>query len=166
MDMDLVKKIEELRRLSVAESKEIHREVFGNETRCFNKQYLFRRSAWRLQAQSEGGVSEKALRRAWQIADNADLRLGGAKGFWTWPGQERVSQPQPSTGTPRDGRLPEPGTLLKRRYEGRQIVVKVLDLGFEYQSRHDRSLSAIAREVTGARWNGLLFFGLTGRRHG
>ena len=62
-------------------------------------------------------------------------------------------------------RLPEPGTVLKRRYQLREIVVKVLEDGFEYQSRRYRSLSAIAREVTGTQWNGMLFFGLVGRRH-
>ena len=58
----------------------------------------------------------------------------------------------------------EPGTLLTRRLGDRQIVVKVLSDGFEYESRRYRSLSAIAREVTGTRWNGLLFFGLAERR--
>jgi len=61
--------------------------------------------------------------------------------------------------------LPKPGTLLSRRYAGREVVVKVLSEGFEYQTRNYRSLSAIARDVTGTRWNGLLFFGLTERRH-
>ena len=62
-------------------------------------------------------------------------------------------------------RLPQPGTLLRRRHQGRDIVVKVLERGFEYESKHYRSLSALAREVTGTRWNGLLFFGLAERRH-
>jgi hypothetical protein len=60
--------------------------------------------------------------------------------------------------------LPASGSLLTRRLNDRQIVVKVLADGFEFDSRHYRSLSAIAREVTGTRWNGLLFFGLTERR--
>jgi Protein of unknown function (DUF2924) len=60
--------------------------------------------------------------------------------------------------------VPVPGTLLTRRVGDRQIVVKVLTDGFEYESRHYRSLSAIAREATGTRWNGLLFFHLTERR--
>jgi hypothetical protein len=60
--------------------------------------------------------------------------------------------------------LPGQGTLLTRRLGDRQIVVKVLSDGFEYESRRYRSLSAIAREVTGTRWNGLLFFGLAERR--
>ncbi len=55
--------------------------------------------------------------------------------------------------------------LLTRRVGDRQIVVKVLKDGFEYESRRYGSLSAIAREVTGTRWNGLLFFGLTERRN-
>jgi hypothetical protein len=60
----------------------------------------------------------------------------------------------------------QPGTLLTRRHKGRDIVVKVLVDGFEYQSRHYGSLSAIALVVTGTRWNGLLFLGLTERRRG
>ena len=64
----------------------------------------------------------------------------------------------------RDWRLPPPGTLLTRRVDDRQIVVKVLDRGFEFETRQYGSLSAIAREVTGTRWNGLLFFGLAERR--
>ena len=74
------------------------------------------------------------------------------------------SLPIDRTGPPKDYRLPGPGTLLTRRLGNRQIVVKVLNDGFEYESRRYRSLSAIAREVTGTRWTGLLFFGLAERR--
>jgi hypothetical protein len=56
--------------------------------------------------------------------------------------------------------LPPAGTLLTRRYNGRDIVVKVLKDGFEYQARKYRSLSAVAREVTGTQWNGPRFFGI------
>jgi hypothetical protein len=47
-----------------------------------------------------------------------------------------------------------------RDYKGRSIVVKVRENGFEYESRIYKSLSAVAREVTGTKWNGFLFFGL------
>ena len=60
----------------------------------------------------------------------------------------------------RDLRLPKPGTLLRRTYEHREIIVRVLNHGFEHDGRHYRSLSAIAKQLTGAHWNGLLFFGL------
>src|SRR5580700_1933915 len=164
MDMDLVRRMEELRRLSVSALKEKYREVLGVETRSSHKQYLFRRIAWQLQAQLEGGLSERAAARAVQIADDADLRSSGPKGFWSWP--EHKIQPRSHPGTHRDGRLPQPGTLLTRRHKGREVVVKVLDVGFEYQSRHYGSLSAIALVVAGTRWNGLLFFGLTERHRG
>jgi hypothetical protein len=64
----------------------------------------------------------------------------------------------------KDSRMPGAGALLTRRVGDRNIVVKVLTDGFEFESRRYRSLSAIAREVTGTRWNGLLFFGLAERR--
>jgi hypothetical protein len=166
MDMDLVQGIDELRRFSVTALKRKYREVFGEETRSSHKQYLFRRIAWQLQARSEGGLSERALDRALQIADDADLRSSGPKGYWSWPEQIRKIEPRPHAGTHRDGMLPQAGTLLTRRHKGREVVVKVLDEGFEYQSQHYGSLSAIALVVTGTRWNGLLFFGLTERRRG
>jgi len=50
--------------------------------------------------------------------------------------------------------------LLAREYKGRDIVVKVLDNGFEYENRRYKSLSAIAKEVTGSKWNGFVFFGI------
>ena len=61
----------------------------------------------------------------------------------------------------RDPRIPRPGVVLSRPYHGQEIRVTVLEEGFEWNGRRFRSLSALAREVTGQRWNGLLFFGLT-----
>ena len=100
-----------------------------------------------------------------EIAADADLRSGSSIGFWSWPGEVRAASTQRRSARQRDERLPQPGTMLNRRYRDTEVVVKVLADGFEYQARHYRSLSAIAREVTGTRWNGLLFFGLTERRH-
>jgi hypothetical protein len=60
-----------------------------------------------------------------------------------------------------DSRLPLPGTLLTRQWKGRTLLVEVLARGFRYENRHYSSLSAIAVAVTGTRWNGLAFFGLT-----
>jgi hypothetical protein len=155
--------IEQLRNLSVIALRRKYQEVFGEESRSSNKQFLFRRIAWRLQANAEGGLSERARRRSAEIVNEADLRTRAPGEFW--PGQVAAgscgaldrSQPQ------RDWRLPPPGSLLTRRIGDRQIVVKVLESGFEFESRRYRSLSAIAREVTGTRWNGLLFFGLAER---
>jgi hypothetical protein len=61
----------------------------------------------------------------------------------------------------KDSRLPLPGALLTRKWKGRTILVEVLARGFRYENRPYHSLSAIAVAVTGTRWNGLAFFGLT-----
>ena len=65
---------------------------------------------------------------------------------------------------PQDGRLPLPGTMLSRQWKGQTILVEVLAEGFRFDNRYYTSLSAIASAVTGTRWNGLAFFGLTGRK--
>ena len=59
-----------------------------------------------------------------------------------------------------------PGCLIVKQYKDKTIVVKVLSEGFEYDGRRFTSLSAIAGELTGTRWNGFAFFGLEkeGRR--
>jgi Protein of unknown function (DUF2924) len=166
MDASMVAEIEQLRQLKTAALRIRYQEVFGEESRSSNRQFLFRRIAWRLQARAEGDLSERARRRALEIADDSDLRLRAPKGFLT-EGASRQARPAINRANPRrDSRLPVPGAVLTRQFENRRIVVTVLESGFEYQSRRYRSLSAIAREVTGTRWNGLLFFGLGERRHG
>ena len=158
----VVAAIEQLQTLNIVALQKKYQQIFGDASKSSNKQYLFRRIAWRLQANAEGGLSERACHRAVQIADEADLRTRAPKGFLSAQvsATSTIDHSQPQ----RDARLPASGSLLTRRLNDRQIVVKVLAEGFEFESRHYRSLSAIAREVTGTRWNGLLFFGLTERR--
>ncbi len=64
----------------------------------------------------------------------------------------------------RDRRLPPPGAVVIARVAGRQHLVTVLERGFVYGGRPFRSLSAIARAITGTTWNGFLLFGLERRR--
>ncbi len=162
MDPIVVTAMDELQELRIPALKKRYRELFGEESKSSNKQFLFRRIAWRLQANAEGDLSERARRRATEIADDRDLRIRAPQKFVARPdsGSGSVDRTRP----PKDYRLPGPGTLLTRRVGNRQVVVKVLNDGFEFESRRYRSLSAIAREVTGTRWNGLLFFGLAERR--
>ena len=160
MDPIVITAMDELQDLKIPALKKRYRELFGEESKSSNKQFLFRRIAWRLQANAEGDLSERARRRAAEIADDRDLRIRAPQEFVARPDSGSVDPTRP----PKDGRLPVPGTLITRRVGNRQIVVKVLSDGFEFESRRYRSLSAIAREVTGTRWNGLLFFGLAERR--
>src|ERR1019366_7657683 len=71
----LPEQIEGLRHMTVGQLKERYREVFGEDSRSNHKQFLFRRIAWRIQANVEGGLSERARRRALEIANDADLRI-------------------------------------------------------------------------------------------
>jgi hypothetical protein len=167
MNASVLKEIEGLRRLTVGGLRDKYRDVFGEESRSNHKDFLFRRIAWRLQANAEGGLSERARRRALEIANDADLRIRAPKDSGSAdaaPGRAAVTAIS-AVGGSRDNRLPAAGTLLTRDFKGQTYVVKVLDAGFEYEGRQCRSLSAIAGEITGTRWNGFLFFGLTREAH-
>jgi hypothetical protein len=154
------KQIDELSAMTVGQLRQKYQEVFGEESRSNHKQFLFRRIAWRIQALAEGGLSERARRRALEIADDADLRIRAPR---TRLGPDTALDPKLSVSRKVavfDPRLPPPGTYLEREYKGRRVIVKILVDGFEFDSRRYRSLSAIAREVTGTKWNGFLFFNL------
>jgi hypothetical protein len=154
MQIQLHEEIEALRHINAGELRAKYLEVFGEESRSGNKQFLFRRIAWRLQALAEGGLSERARRRALEIANDADLRIRAPKAFDAGAPGDRIVRRRVSVTDPR---LPPPGQFLVREYKGRSIEVKVRTDGFEYDGRIHRSLSAIAREVTGTKWNGFFF---------
>ena len=77
----LREEIEALRHMTAGQLKEKYRAVFGEVSRSNHKQFLFRRIAWRVQANAEGGLSERARKRALEIADDADLRIRAPKNF-------------------------------------------------------------------------------------
>jgi hypothetical protein len=161
MDSAVLMEIEGLRRASLTALREKYREVFQEETRVRHREHLFRRIAWRLQALAEGDLSQRARERAHQIAREADLRMVAPPDFVTVGGERIRTAPGDRNRRGQDSRLPLPGVLLTRKWKGRTILVEVLAKGFRYENRHYPSLSAIAVEITGTRWNGIAFFGLT-----
>jgi hypothetical protein len=161
MDNAILMEIESLRRASLAALRGKYREVFQEEARSRHREHLFRRIAWRLQALAEGDLSERARTRAQQIARDADLRMVAPRDFFTVGGETVRMTGGGQNRRQQDSRLPLPGALLNRKWKGRNILVEVLAEGFRYENRHYPSLSAIAVAVTGTRWNGLAFFGLT-----
>ena len=158
MNATVLKEIEQLRSLTVNGLREKYREVFGEDSRSGNKDYLYRRIAWRLQANAEGDLSERARRRALEIANDADLRVRAPKSVAGADDRKRTAVA--AINGARDPRLPQPGTLLTREFKGKVHVVTVLEDGFEYDGRRYKSLSKIATEIAGTRWNGFTFFGL------
>ena len=149
------REIDALRHQSVGQLRVKYLQVFGLESRSNHKQFLVRRIAWRLQANAEGDLSQRARERALALAEEADLRIRAPESF--------LSQLSGPIGNRlRDSRLPAPGTRLCRQFHGQSVSVEVLEKGFRYQERVYRSLSAVAREVTGVQWNGFAFFALSG----
>ncbi len=160
--MNVGQLMSELKRMTVGELKARYAEVFGEPTRSNHKEFLIRRIAWRAQANEEGGLPERARKRAHEIANDADLRTRA-------PGKRLLREEVQATALPSvtvpisatpDSRLPMPGALLTRVYRGQTINVRVLPKGFDYEGTIYRSLSAVAKAVTGAHWNGYLFFGI------
>lgn len=158
MPIDVEAALKALNRMTITQLRQRYAEVFGEAARSFNKQHLVKRIAWRLQAMHEGDLSERARRRARELANDADLRIRPPAA------PDEASDVGTTVTSPfrvaADDRLPMAGTLLKRQYKGRTVQVRVLPQGFEFDGEVFRSLSAVARRITGAHWNGFHFFGL------
>lgn len=154
--------IDELAAMSVAELEQQHLKLFGEEPASAHRQFLFRKIAWRLQADREGGLPEPVRELARAIAKDVPLRNRVISNAGRRRAGFPIEQSATTTITPgHDSRLPMPGGLIVKKLKDRTIVVKVVDEGFEYDDRRYSSLSAIAQEITGTKWNGFLFFGLT-----
>jgi Protein of unknown function (DUF2924) len=145
--------IESLTKLKITELKSRYHDLFGEASPSFNRAHLVRRIAWRLQAQAEGDLTDRARQRATELANDLDLRLRARRSFWR---EIERNGEIPN----RDARLPPTGTVVERVYQGHMLRVTVHSSGFEYEGKHYASLSAIAYRVTGTRWNGFHFFGL------
>lgn len=166
MARNVGKELVDLREMSVRELREKYEAVFGEPTRAGNKDWLFKRIAWRIQSLAEGDLSERAQRRAEFLARDADLRTTAPRTPTATPtgngghrevGGNGTSDEKPAPAV-LDERVPPPGTVLTRRYRGQAYHVRVRQDGFEYDGQVFRSLSAIAKIITGSHWNGLLFF--------
>lgn len=156
--MNVEKELAALQKLTVDGLRTKFADVFGEPTRSRHKEYLVKRIIWRMQANAEGGLSQRALARARQLANDADLRVTAPRQPKMAPtGLARTltvgTKVRPSTDL-------LPGTMLQRLYKGRTIRVVVLADGFEHEGERYKSLTAVAKAVTGQHWSGRLFFGL------
>jgi hypothetical protein len=125
--------------------KQRWRELFDSEPPQFNRRFLESRLAYRVQELAYGGLKPSTVKRLIELGEQLD---GGNI-------KVRKSRVQ---------NLPIAGTRLIREYQGIEHCVTVRDDGYEYQGRPYKSLSAIARAITGTLWNGLVFFGLKNQR--
>ena len=134
--------------LKIASTQELKaqwRDLFMAEPPSCNRQYLETRLAYRIQELTHGGLRPETIRRLEQLGEELDGRDGGKR-------------------RARGDQLPIVGTRLLREWQGVEKVVTVTAGGFEWEGRPYSSLSAIARAITGTRWNGWVFFGLKNHR--
>ena len=122
------------------------RKLFDSEPPPFNRRYLESRLAYRIQELAYGGLKPETVRRLERLGEELD-------------GGDRKKR-----GMRADRDRPITGTRLLREWQGVEQVVTVTADGFEWQGRPYKSLSAIARAITGTRWNGWVFFGLRNHR--
>jgi len=134
-----------LKTASIGELKQQWRELFGAEPPPYNRRFLESRLAYRIQELAYGGLKPETVARLEALGEQLD---GGNITL------RRI----------RHDDRPIAGTRLLREYQGVEHTVTVLQDGYEWQGRPYKSLSAIARAITGTRWNGWLFFGLRNQR--
>ena len=141
MTETLLVRIAGLQSTPTADLKSQWRELFGKEPPPYNRNYLQSRLAYRIQELSLGGLKPQTIARLEALGEALD---GGKPDKRKIPAASRLIT----------------GTQLIREYQGVPHTVIVRDTDFVYEGRPYKSLSAIARAITGTRWNGLMFFGL------
>ena len=144
MNAPVLRQMAALRSLPTERLKAMWEELNGGAAPPYNRAFLVKRLGYRLQELAFGGLSAEAERRLDELAEGLDSK----------PARTRA----------REGAAPVTGTKLIREWQGVMEEVTVLAEGFEWRGRRYKSLSAVARAITGTRWNGPLFFGL--RKHG
>ena len=121
--------------------KQKWRELFETEAPPYNRRFLESRLAYRIQELTYGGLKPATIERLEALGEQLD---GGNITLRRIRADDR----------------PIAGTRLIREWQGVEHTVTVLHEGYEWRGRPYRSLSAIARAITGTRWNGWVFFGL------
>jgi Protein of unknown function (DUF2924) len=134
-----------LKALPIRQLKEQWRQLFEREPPPFNRAYLESRLAYRIQELAYGGLKPDTIKRLQALADELEQEAAG-------PRRQR-SQSRPTAGT-----------QLVRDWRGIEHRITVTEEGFQHEGKPYKSLSAIARAITGTRWNGLVFFGLKSQR--
>lgn len=162
---DMPSQLAALETMNVPALAEKYRELYGEPTRSRNRAYLKKRLAWRIEANFQGDLSQGALARIEQLGDQLperwQMRLGQPAHAADATSDDTTPPPTVLAATePRDPRVPPVGTVVRRVFDGKTHEVTVRAEGFEYEGRQYKTLSAIANQIAGSRWNGFLFFGL------
>lgn len=149
--MNIDEELNALQHRSGPELAAQYEELHGRPPRCRQPAWLRKRVAYRLQERVFGGLSAAARAEIERLASDIKIPPRPA------PGDTRPTGPKA-----KDGGL-RPGQVLHREWRGQLIRVEVTADGFVWDGELYASVSAVARAVTGTRWNGRAFFGLQPR---
>ena len=138
-------RVSALKTTPIPELKQLWRDLFGKEPPPFNRRFLENRLAYRLQELAYGGLPTATVKRLEQLGEQLD---GGKKRVRSRRTDDR----------------PVAGTKLIREWQGAPYEVVVQPDHFEFQGTRYKSLSSVARAITGTIWNGWAFFGLRSAR--
>jgi hypothetical protein len=158
--MNVGKELAALRRMPASDLRSRYAEVFGETTNTHHKEWLIKRIIYRMQVLAEGDLSERARQRAAELANDADLRRRPPKSPTVKP-EAHARTKSAKLRTNGESRVPLAGSTITRVYKGETLEVKVLPAGFEYEGEVYKSLSAVAKKITGSHCNGYHFFRLT-----
>ena len=162
VEKSMLAEINRLRKMSVAQLRDEWFRLYGEPTNSRNRDYLWRRLAWRVQELAHRGLGDCARARIAELVPDAFIRARTPREFQ--PPVETPAAATTATRTPRDSRLPSPGTVISRQWHGRELRLVVVEDGYELDGQHFDSLSEAARHVTGAHWNGKLFWAIVQRK--
>lgn len=151
--INLLESQNKLNQLNMSDLRVRFAQYYSYTPQTRKKAHLVSKILWAIQRESEGDIGSQSRKNALKIANDRDVRerFPIVKSEATTRTASINYQPPVEMTT---------GTILQRNYKGRDIRATVLDNGFECDGRWFKSLSAIAREITGTQWNGKLFFGL------
>ncbi len=136
-DSTVIGKIHALRQMTVAELRCEWERLCGEPTRSRNKDYMYRRLAWRIQELHHGGLSDQARNRIDELAPESFVRARTPHAS-----HNATDGAQTVVKRPRDSRLPSPGTVIVKAYKGRELRLVVHDDHFELDGHSFRLLLA------------------------
>ncbi len=150
MRKNIADKIEKLYELSSRRLMAEYTRLTGESYYTRNRKSLIRKIAWLYQTADTPPLSQRALDRVDELVKDSKLRIYPPQDF-------HLDIPDPKVNKKLSL---NPGTILKKNYNGEEYEVVVLDRGFLWNNKIFKSISAVAKAITGSHWNGKLFFGL------
>lgn len=155
MSDSVLRQVADLQNLTYEQLRDLWQTLNGGQPPAYNRKYIISRLAYRIQEIAYGGLSDDARKKMQDILKESGLNADGCDS----PSRRK------QRATRQRQNAPITGTRFVREWNGRQCEVTAVHNGFEFEGRIYRSLTAVAKAITGTHWNGRIFFGLEKRKN-